>query len=200
MKKFCIFIVLLGSLVVQVKAEDIPEHKPNVYDKYFEYSGFHSISYINAGYMYYFIGQKHVIDFSTLDFRLSVVGVKPLGVELCVSPWDTRVTYKPSVQIYFPVAKCFALVPYAGLAVDASYVGTYFNKNYVYDKSQDFYMAAIGGIALHLTGSSSGKGLISFAVKLEYRHPLIQPEVGTKELRGLYLGGQVQIGSIFKKK
>ena len=183
----------------KIQAKKPKEHKPNVYDKFFAYSGMYSLSYLNAGYMYYPTGQKHLIDFSTLDFRLAVVGVKPLGVELCLSPFDTRVTYKPSVQIYFPVAKWFSIVPYAGLAVDASYVGTFFDKNYEYDKSKDFYMGAIGGIALNLTAIGSG-GHFSFALKMEYRHPLIQPEVGTKELTGLYLGAQIQVGSIFKKK
>lgn len=176
--------------------------KRNVYDRYFDYNGMFSLYYFGFGYTHYFIGNQHILNASTLDFRLSVVGVSPLNVELCVGPWSNRVTYKPTVQLYFPVANRFAVVPYAGVAVDASWVGTIFDKNYVYDKPKDFYMAAVGGLALNLTGSKqeNGKGQVSFVIKLEYRHPLIQPEVGTKELTGLYLGAQFNIGSRFDQK
>jgi hypothetical protein len=171
-------------------------HKPNVYDKFFDYSGMYALRYFSAGYMYYFIGQQHLVNASILDFRLSVVGVSPLCVEMSISPWDTRVTYKPSLQIYFPVAKCFSLVPYAGVAVDASYIGPFFNKNYVYDKDKDFHMAAIGGIALDLSAMKH----VPIQVKVEYRHPLIEPVIGSTNLTGLYLGAQIQFGSIFDKK
>lgn len=176
--------------------------KRNVYDRYFDYNGMFSLYYFGFGYTHYFIENQHILNASTLDFRLSVVGVSPLNVELCVGPWSNRVTYKPTVQLYFPVANRFAVVPYAGVAVDASWVGTIFDKNYVYDKPKDFYMAAVGGLALNLTGSKqeNGKGQVSFVIKLEYRHPLIQPEVGTKELTGLYLGAQFNIGSRFDQK
>lgn len=172
------------------------EHKPNVYDKFFDHSGFYSLSYLSVGYMYYFMGQEHRVNASILDFRLSVVGVSPLCVELCANPWQDRVTYKPTVQVYFPVAKCFSLVPYAGVAVDASYVGTFFNKNYAYDKDKDFYIAAVGGLALDLSAMRH----VPIQVKLEYRHPLVQPVSGTTNLTGLYLGAQIKFGSIWDKK
>ena len=187
----------LAKDLKKVKAKK-PEkqHKPNVYDKFFDHSGFYSLSYLSVGYMYYFMGQEHHVNASILDFRLSVVGVSPLCVELCANPWQDRVTYKPTVQVYFPVAKCFSLVPYAGVAVDASYVGTFFNKNYAYDKDKDFYIAAVGGLALDLSAMRH----VPIQVKLEYRHPLVQPVSGTTNLTGLYLGAQIKFGSIWDKK
>jgi len=185
-----------APVMTQATPTEVPEPKQNAYHRYLDYSGRSTLSYLSVGYTYSFMGGNHLMTFSTLDFRVWLLGFSLLSAELSVSPLDTRVAYKPSFRIYLPVAKCFALVPYAGAAVDMSALGMYVNPNSTYDKARDFYFSATVGLAFNLSAAKH----VPLDVKVEYRHPIITPTNGTLSPQGVYLGAQIYFGSVFGNK
>ena len=165
-------------------------------DRYFEHSGYHTLSYISVGYTYSFMNMHHLMTFSILDFRTTLLGISPLSTELSISPLDTRVAYKPTVRIYIPVAKYCAVVPYGGAAVDISGIGKVFSQTYDYQSARDFYASAIAGVAVNFSAAKH----VPAEIKVEYRHPIVVPTGGTISPQGVYLGAQIYVGSTFDKK
>ncbi len=172
------------------------DHSNSWLNRYFNRSGFSSLSYLSLGYTYSFMDGHHLVNASILDFRASLVGASLLNVEMAVSPFNKRFAYKPSIRIYIPVAPCLSLVPYGGAEIDASYVGQYLDKNYTYDETTDFYINAVGGVALNLTAAKH----VPMEIKVEYRHPVLERTNGALHMKGIYLGAQIYFGSVFKKK
>lgn len=185
-----------APVMTQTTPTETPEPKQNAYHRYLDYSGRSTLSYLSVGYTYSFMGGQHLMTFSTLDFRVWLLGFSLLSAELSVAPLDTRVAYKPSFRIYLPVAKCFALVPYAGAAVDMTALSMYVNPNSTYNKARDFYCSATVGLAFNLSAAKH----VPMDVKVEYRHPIITPTNGTLSPQGVYLGAQIYLGSVFGNK
>ena len=189
-----------ASVAAPAAAQPTPaaavEPKQNAYHRYLDHSGRSTLSYLSVGYTYSFMGGQHLMTFSTLDFRVWLFGFSLLSAELCVAPLDTRVAYKPSFRIYIPVAKSFALVPYAGAAVDMTALGMYVNPNSTYDMSRDFYCSATVGLAFNLSAAKH----VPFDFKVEYRHPIIMPTNGSLSPQGIYLGAQIYFASVFGNK
>ena len=165
-------------------------------NRFYNYSGFSSLSYLSAGYTYSCMGGKHMVNASVFDFRVGLFSASLLNVEMSVSPFDKRFAYKPNIRIYIPIAKCFSLVPYGGAEVDASYLGQYFDKSYAYNVDKDFYINAVGGIALNLTAMRH----VPIEIRAEYRHPVKESYAGALNPKGVYVGAQIYFGSVFYKK
>lgn len=171
-------------------------HSSSWLNRFYDYSGFSSLSYISAGYMYSCMDGSHLVNASLLDFRASLFSASLLNVEMAVSPFNKRFAYKPNIRIYIPIAKCLSLVPYGGAEIDASYIGKYFDKNYAYDVDNDFYINAVGGIALNLTAARH----VPIEIKVEYRHPVLERTAGALNTKGVYVGAQIYFGSVFEKR
>ncbi len=190
--------------VVTIRKSDKPkkgekqqrEPRQTVFTRFYDHSGYYTLRYFTMGYTYSFVDHRHMVNASLMDFRLACVGFSPLCAEVSASPWDKRVAYKPTVRIYLPAAKCFAFVPYGGVALDATYLGQYLVKNYDYDKDRDFYLSAVAGLAFHLSAAA----YVPMDVKVEYRHPIITPTSGGLHSQGVYIGAQLYFGSIWDKK
>ena len=165
-------------------------------NRFYDYSGFSSLSYLSAGYTFACMTGSHMINASLLDFRVSLFSASLLNVEMSVSPFNKRFSYKPNIRIYIPVAKCFSIVPYGGAEIDASYLGKYFDKNYTYDVQNDFYINAVGGLALNLTAARH----VPMEINVEYRHPVLVPTAGALNPQGVYVGAKIYFGSVFYKK
>lgn len=183
---------------VTSKANEEPKKdKSNSWlNRFYNYSGFSSLSYLSAGYTYSCMGGKHMVNASVFDFRVGLFSASLLNVEMSVSPFDKRFAYKPNIRIYIPIAKCFSLVPYGGAEVDASYLGQYFDKSYAYNVDKDFYINAVGGIALNLTAMRH----VPIEIRAEYRHPVKESYAGALNPKGVYVGAQIYFGSVFYKK
>ena len=173
-----------------------PEQKSSLLSRYYDYSGYRTISFISAGYTYSFMGHHHLLNLSVVDFRVGLFAMSPICTEFAVGPIDTRVAYKPTVKVYIPVMKHCAVVPYGGAAVDVSGVGKWFSKSYNYDTQRDFYASVIAGVAFNFSGAKH----VPVEAKVEYRHPLVTPTNGSLSPQGVYLGAQVYIGSARSKK
>ena len=172
-----------------------PEQKSSLLSRYYDYSGYRTISFISAGYTYSFMGHHHLLNLSVVDFRVGLFAMSPICTEFAVGPIDTRVAYKPTVKVYIPVMKHGAVVPYGGAAVDVSGVGKWFSKSYNYDTQRDFYASVIVGVAFNFSGAKH----VPVEAKVEYRHPLVTPTNGSLSPQGVYLGAQVYIGSARSK-
>lgn len=168
----------------------------NFLDRYFDYSGYSFLGIISAGYTYSFIDNRHLLTASILDFRTTLFGASPMAVEMSISPWDTRVAYKPTIRVYIPATKLFSIAPYAGTTVDMSGIGKFFAKGYDYNKSRDFYVNAIAGVALNVSVLKH----VPFEIKAEYRHPIISPTRVNLNSKGFYLSAQIYIGCPIRKK
>lgn len=173
-----------------------PEQKSSLLSRYYDYSGYRTISFISAGYTYSFMGHHHLLNLSVVDFRVGLFAMSPICTEFAVGPIDTRVAYKPTVKVYIPVMKHGAVVPYGGAAVDVSGVGKWFSKSYNYDTQRDFYASVIAGVAFNFSGAKH----VPVEAKIEYRHPLVTPTNGSLSPQGVYLGAQIYIGSARSKK
>lgn len=179
------------------KKEKAPvDHSNSWLNRYFNRSGFSSLSYLSLGYTYSFMDGHHLVNASLLDFRASLVGASLLNVEMSVSPFNKRFAYKPAIRIYIPVLPYLSLVPYGGAEIDASYIGQYLDHNYTYDKTTDFYINAVGGVALNLTAAKH----VPMEIKVEYRHPVLEGTNGALHSKGIYIGAQIYFGSVFKKR
>lgn len=164
--------------------------------RYYEHSGLSTLSFFSVGYTYSFMGTNHIVNASLLDFRVSIVGLSWLNVEMSAWPFDKRFAYKPALRFYLPVGKCFAFVPYGGAEVDASYLATYIDKQYTYDVTNDFYVNAYAGLALNL----SAQNVFAAEIKIEYRHPVRVPTNGALNPQGVYVGAQIYFCKTFKKE
>ena len=188
---------------VQQKPQPQPQPQPKLQpekrswlQRYFDYSGFSSLSYFSAGYMYSCMGGNHLVNVSLLDFRASLFSASLLNAEMSVSPFNKRFAYKPNIRIYIPIHKCMALVPYGGAEIDASYIAQYLDNNYpAYNVDNDFYINAIGGVAFNTTVARH----VPLEIKVEYRHPVLVPTAGALNPQGIYLGAQIYFGSVFSK-
>lgn len=172
------------------------DHSDSWVNRYFNRSGYSSLSYLSVGYMYSCMDGHHLVNASILDFRATLIGFSLLNVEMAVSPFNKRFAYKPALRIYIPVYKYLSVVPYGGAEIDASYIGKYFDKNYTYDETKDFYINAVGGVALNLTAARH----VPMEIKVEYRHALLERANGALSPKGIYVGAQIYFGSVFKKK
>ena len=168
------------------------QNDSNIYDRYFDYSGFSSISYLTLGYTYSFMDNRHWLNASLFDFRITAVGLSLLSMEMSVSPWDTRVFYRPTARIYVPVIDYLAIVPYGGVSMDTGAVGKLLNPNSTYNPQQDFTMAVIAGAGVNLSILKR----MPIELKVEYRHPVINPTACLCP-QGIYLGAQLYFGSTF---
>lgn len=172
------------------------DHSDSWVNRYFNRSGYSSLSYLSVGYMYSCMDGHHLVNASILDFRATLIGFSLLNVEMAVSPFNKRFAYKPAFRIYIPVYKYLSVVPYGGAEIDASYIGKYFDKNYTYDETKDFYINAVGGVALNLTAARH----VPMEIKVEYRHALLERANGALSPKGIYVGAQIYFGSFFNKK
>ena len=161
--------------------------------RYYEHSGSKSLSYFSAGYTYSFFDGRHLVSASLLDFRIKMFGMSPLCAEMSVSPLDVRVAYKPAVRLHIPVTKWMAVTPYAGAAVDMSYLGTLVKKGYDFNKERDFYVSVTSGVSLYITAAKH----VPLEIKAEYRHPVVTPSSGAFNSQGIYLAAQIYFGSVF---
>lgn len=205
---FCLFCMPL--MMVAQESDTSAESERNQWlPYYYSYSGKSFISVISAGYSYWFspildaphIGEgysfdkenlefprtHHVINLSTLDFRVGIFGMTPLGFEFGVGPLSQWVGYKPSVRLYFPIGKMMAIVPYGGLSADVTYLRTKVDKKYNYIKNNDFYLSAHAGLAINFSGLSH----FPMEIKAEYRHPLVNDQI---QGPSFVLGAQLYIG------
>ena len=173
-----------------------PARRASVFSRFYDYSGYNALHFFTIGYTYSFVDHRHLVNASLMDFRLACIGLSPLCAEVSVSPWDKRVAYKPSLRIYLPAAKCFAFVPYGGVALDASALGQYLVKGYDYDKDRDFYLSAVAGLAFHLSAAP----YVPIELRVEYRHPIITPSGTNMYSQGVYLGAQLYFGKIWDRK
>lgn len=167
-----------------------PEPSEGLLSRYYEHNGRYYLSFFSAGYTYSFIDRQHLLTLSLLDFRTALFGFSPLAAELTILPWDETVSYKPSVRLYIPLAKNFAIVPYASAAIDVSYLGKYFVKDHDYNMSRDFHATAIAGVALNFSALTH----MPVEIKAEYRHPIVIPAYGEYHSRGAYIGVQIYFG------
>jgi len=163
---------------------------------FFDHSGRHSLSVLSVGYTYSFMDGYHLVNAALLDFRTTLFGMSLLNVEMSVSPFTKRFAYKPQVRLYLPIIKNLSLVPYGGAEIDASRVGWYIDKNYQYDADSQFYINAIGGLALHLTAARH----VPMEVKMEYRRPVYTRSAGTYTSAGFYIGAQIYFTQPYKYK
>lgn len=180
----------------RINEETVVIKKEPLRKRFYNYSGYSSLSYLSVGYTYSFIDKHHLITTSLFDFRAALFGMSPLAVEFSVSPLQKKLIYKPSVRVYIPIAKCLSIAPYIGLLVDASYLGKYVNESYEYNYESDFFMDMYAGLALHLTAAKN----VPIEVKAEYRHPIKKAMQGDFYPQGIYVSTQMYIGSIFNKR
>jgi hypothetical protein len=132
---------------------------------------------------------------SLLDFRSGLFGMSPLAVEMAVTPHLSHFVYKPAVKLYLPLANCLSIVAYAGVLVDASYLGTCIWRDYEYVYNRDFFLNGYCGVAVNL----SALRRMPMEVKLEYRFPVPQLSYSEYYSSGLYLSAQLYLGSAFRR-
>ena len=195
--KFIVILFLfLVALPIQANTYEDSPTKETRLKKFKDYSGKSFMSVVSLGYTYSFRDTSHLVSASLFDFRAGMFGMSPLAVELSVCPMKRKVVYKPSIRLYVPLAKCFTFVPYAGVMMDATYLGNYLIPNYGYDYYNEFFMNAFAGVAFNLSAIKS----MPLEIKLEYRHPIEQRTYCDFYARGLYLSTQLYIGKAFKNK
>jgi len=163
-------------------------------ERYLDYSGYSYMGIASFGYTFSCADNRHLLTASVIDYRYTLLGVSPLAVEMAVTPFDTRVAYKPTVRIYIPALKYLSVVPYAGTAVDISGIGK-ISPKYDYDKERDFYVNVIAGVAVNC----SFLKYVTVELKAEYRHPMVSP---TRHLtgQGFYISTQIYLGLPKRKK
>lgn len=186
---------------VQKPAETVVQQKKETRSSkwlapFFNHSGRHSLSVLSVGYTYSFMDGYHLVNAALLDFRTTLFGMSLLNVEMSVSPFTKRFAYRPQVRLYLPIIKNLSVVPYGGAEIDASRLGWYIDKNYQYDADSQFYINAIGGLALHLTAARH----VPMEVKMEYRHPVYTRSAGTYTSAGFYIGAQIYFTQPYKYK
>ena len=65
-----------------------------------------------------------------------------------------------------------------------------------YDVDKDFYISAIGGLALNLTAARH----VPMEIRVEYRHPVWGATTNAVNPQGFYAGAQIYFGSYFQRK
>ena len=163
---------------------------------YYNYSGKRFMSVIAAGYSYSFINSCHLVEASLFDFRAGLFGMTLLGAEMSVLPYQLSIAYKPTISLYLPAAKCFAFVPYISANVDATYLGTYFKKDFSYSKETDFYAGIVAGLGLEVSGVRA----MPLRVQVEYRHPFIKAQWQEEMRPSINVGVNLYIGKAFNTK
>jgi hypothetical protein len=169
--------------------------KTSLRDRYYTYSGRSTLSYLGLGCTYSFADTVHLMTISLLDFRSGLFGMSPLAVEMAVTPHLSHFVYKPAVKLYLPLANCLSVVAYAGVLVDASYLGTCIWRDYEYVYNRDFFLNGYCGVAVNL----SALRRMPMEVKLEYRFPVPQLSYSEYYSSGLYLSAQLYLGSAFRR-
>jgi hypothetical protein len=169
--------------------------KTSLRDRYYTYSGRSTLSYLGLGCTYSFADTVHLMTISLLDFRSGLFGMSPLAVEMAVTPHLSHFVYKPAVKLYLPLANCLSIVAYAGVLVDASYLGTCIWRDYEYVYNRDFFLNGYCGVAVNL----SALRRMPMEVKLEYRFPVPQLSYSEYYSSGLYLSAQLYLGSAFRR-
>ena len=164
----------------------------NVFDRYFDYSGFAGMSYVTLGYTYSFMDSHHWLNVSLFDFRVNVVGLSPLKMEFTVSPWEKRLLYCPTARVYLPVTEYLAIVPYGGVSMDTGALGKVFKRDSDEEQPQEFSMAVVAGTGLNLSILKR----MPIELKVEYRHPVINPTACASP-QGIYLGMQLYFNKTF---
>lgn len=162
---------------------------------FYNYSGKSFLSVIGLGYTYSFINRSHLVNASVLDFRTGLFGMSPICAEMVVSPYRLSVAYRPTINLYIPLGKNTAIVPYAGTVVDATGLGKYIVKDFSYSMNDDFYVGAVAGIGFHL----SVVRWLPMQIRAEYRHPIINTQSPFNQ-KSLYLSVQIYIGKYFQNK
>ena len=172
------------------------ETKTRLIDRYFDYSGRHALYILNVGYTYSCANGYHLVNAALCDFRTTIVGFSILNAEIAVSPFTKRFAYKPQVRFYIPATKFLSVVPYGGVEIDMSYVGTYFSEKYQYDFATQFYVNAIGGAALNLSILPN----VPLEVKFEYRHPIKCVDSNPPAPKGFYISAQLYFALLYRRK
>ena len=160
---------------------------------YYAYSGKCFMSVISVAYSYSFINDSHSVEASIFDFRVGLFGMTILGAEMSVYPYHLSVAYRPTISLYLPAAKCYAFVPYVSANVDATYLGTYFKKDFVYNTDTDFYAGIIVGLGMEISGVPA----LPMRIQVEYRHPLVLAQWQTDMRPGINVGVKFYIGKAF---
>ncbi len=160
---------------------------------YYAYSGKSFLSVISVAYSYSFINDSHWVEASMFDFRVGLFGMTILGAEMSVYPYHLSVAYRPTISLYLPAAKCFAFVPYFSANVDATYLGTYFKKDFVYNIGTDFYAGIIAGLGMEISGVPA----LPMRIQVEYRHPLVMAQWQTDMCPSINVGVKFYIGKAF---
>lgn len=158
--------------------------------RYFDYGGMHYLGIFGAGYTYSTAGNAHLVSASLMDMRFTLVGISPLAVEMMVEPYRKQVAYTPSIRVFVPLGRCWSLVPYGGVAMDANGVGKWFKKSMDYDFERDFYMTAIAGVGIQYATPK----VATVEVRVEYRHDLPQFNSSPIYDKGIYLTARFDLG------
>ncbi len=162
--------------------------------RFYDHSGRHFLSVVSAGYTYDFFNNRHSVDLSLLDFRVTLLGVSLLCAEMCVLPYRTSVAYKPSLALYLPVGKCFAFVPYLSANVDATGLWQYIDRSFDYTFDTDFYAGATAGLGFELSGIRA----LPMRVQVEYRYPLTKAHWQTDLQPSVNVGVKFYLGKAFR--
>lgn len=206
-KKLSIIALLLTcALYVPIFAQNSDSDEPvlpGAEQRFYNYSGKSSLSFLSGGYTYDLADNKHLVEVGVLDFRYKWFGMSPINAEIGVGPDASRpdmtvsrwVTYKPSIQFYVPFCKCMALSAFGGCAVSMSGIRPYFDKNYTFNKEEDHFVDVFGGMSLYMTFVPA----IPFEVRAEYRHPVVRNQ-GDVLSEGLYVSARIHFAKPFGRK
>ncbi len=162
--------------------------------RFYDHSGRHFLSVVSAGYTYDFFNNRHSVDLSLLDFRVTLLGVSLLNAEMCVLPYRTSVAYKPSLAVYLPVGKCFAFVPYLSADIDATGLWQYIDRKFDYTFDADFYAAAAAGLGFEVSGLRA----LPMRIQVEYRYPLVKAHWQTDLSSSVTVGAKFYLGKAFR--
>lgn len=160
--------------------------------RYYGHSGKISVSWIGAGYTYSCKSREHLLSAELLNLRTGLFGLSLLDFEMGVapniSPWFA---YRPSAKFYIPTCKWLSVCLYGGAETDITYLGQYFLPDYTWNKEDNYFLNAFGGLGLHLTGLR----WMPIDLNVEYRHPIIN----TIQPQGVYLSAKLYLATTWKR-
>ena len=160
-------------------------------NEYYENSGFISLSYLGIGVSYSTLDTAIYMSFSTMDLRVGMFGLSPLAFEFSVEPFERRFSYNPSIRVNFPLTDGLSLAPYAGVAVDASYICSRISPKYDYDINRDFYVNGTLGLAVNFSIFKH----VPMDWKIELRYPIYE-----RANYGLLFTVQFYMGGAFDRR
>lgn len=178
------------STPVRKTAKRTTEHA--LLSRYYGHSGKVSVGWIGAGYTYSCRSREHLVSAELLNLRAGLFGLSLLDFEMGVapniSPWFA---YRPSAKFYIPTCKWLSVCLYGGAETDITYLGQYFLPDYTWNKEDNYFLNAFGGLGLHLTGLR----WMPIDLNVEYRHPIIN----TIQPQGVYLSAKLYLATTWKR-